>query len=240
MPESKLPPIKGFTPSTLLDWEGKIACILFVPGCNFRCPFCHASPLVLRPDKLEDVAPEQIAAHVTNNEGWIDGAVICGGEPTIHEALPDLCRWLRKLGLAVKLDTNGARPQVVKQLIDDGLVDLVAMDVKAPFDERYHAAAGVECDIDAVKQTADMLIETGFPHEFRTTVCPAIHTSRDVLDVAASLRGAQRYVLQPFRPVDCLEPSLDDTDPMPIQELRQLAEACRQFVSNCSIRGDQG
>ena len=234
-----LPTIKGFTPSSLIDWEGKLSCILFLPGCNFRCRYCHAADLVLRPDELADVDPEVMRAYFKDNQGWIDGAVICGGEPTLHEGLPELCEWLRRLDLAVKLDTNGSRPEVVEQLIDTGLIDRVAMDVKAPFDERYQTVVGVKCDVEAVRRTADLLIESGFDHEFRTTVCPAVIDSRDVLDIARALKGAQSYVLQPFRPVDCIDPAMETVEPMPLPALRKLAEACSQFVRRCTVRGER-
>lgn len=233
-----LPSIKGFTPSTLIDWEGKIASILFLGGCNLRCPYCHASALVLHPDELDEVPIEAVQAYFKQNEGWIDGAVICGGEPALHAGLDELCLWLHERGLAVKLDTNGTRPGVVERLIEKELVEAVAMDVKAPFDERYHRAAGVECDVAAIERTARMLIETGIEHEFRTTVCPAVVSEEDILDIVRSLQGAQSYVLQQFRPVDCIDPSMEVVLPWSMEKLREIAKAAVQLGCRCHVRGD--
>ena len=233
-----LPTIKGFVPSSMLDWDGEIVSVLFLPGCNLRCPYCHAARLVLRHEAMDGVDPEAIRTHLAANEGWIDGIVISGGEPTLHEGLAELCEWCRSLGMKVKLDTNGTRPDVVRELLDRRLVDFIAMDVKAPFDQRYAAATRADCDVDAVRSTAEMIISAGIDHGFRTTVCPAVSSRQDILDIAQALHGAGRYILQPFRPLDCLDATFESVSPMPLPELREIAAAAREFVSSCKVRGD--
>lgn len=233
-----LPPIKGFVPSSMLDWEGKIASVVFLPGCNFRCGYCHAGALVASPEELETIPNEIVMEHLAENEGWIDGIVISGGEPTLHDGLTDLCEQYRKAGAGVKLDTNGSRPETVEHLINSGLVDFVSMDVKAPFDERYLVATGIECEPDAIRRSAEAVIVSGIEHEFRTTVCPTVSSRRDILDIARSLDGAKAYVLQPFRPVGCLDKAFEDIEPLRLPELREWAKAAAQFVPGCRVRGE--
>ena len=233
-----LPEIKGFLPSSLLDWDGKLASILFLPGCNFRCGYCHAGALIGRPNELETIPHERIREHIKENEGWIDGAVITGGEPTLHEGLAELCQWLREMSLGVKLDTNGSRPDVIADLIQRKLIDYVAMDIKGPLDARYSVITRTQCDVDAIRRSVEIIIGSGIDHEFRTTVCPAVLGRDGLLDAARALQGAKRLILQPFRSIDCLEPSFEGVHPLPLLELREWAQAARDFVPNCRVRGD--
>lgn len=233
-----LPPIKGFVENTLLDWEGRIASILFLPGCNLRCPYCHAGHLVSAAGALESIPFETVEALARKHRGWLDGVVISGGEPTLHEGLFDLCDRIRALGLQVKLDTNGTRPQVLRSLLDLGSVDYVAMDVKAPLNEKYHAAAGVECDVDAIRQSVLALMESDVDYEFRMTVCPALASEEDVHATAMDVRGARRFVLQPFKPELCRDPSLRTVRPYPRNALKQFAAKAGKFVAQCFVRGE--
>ncbi|MFW6161954.1 MAG: anaerobic ribonucleoside-triphosphate reductase activating protein, partial [Planctomycetota bacterium] len=199
------PPIKGFLPSTMIDWDGKLAAEVFLPGCNFRCPFCHASGLVLRPQELPTIPFQAVADHLRANDGWFDGVVVSGGEPTLHPGLADFIAALRELAPAVKLDTNGTHPEVVERLIADGLIEAVALDVKAPLDGRYARACGAEADLEAVGATIDLLRASGIEHEFRTTVVPGIHEPRDIVIIAQRLGEGERLVLQQFAPLECLD-----------------------------------
>ncbi|MFW6107265.1 MAG: anaerobic ribonucleoside-triphosphate reductase activating protein [bacterium] len=233
-----LPPIKGFLPTSFIEWEGQISCALFLPGCSFRCPFCHASDLVLRGQELEDVPFESVAAHLDRNEGWIDGVVVSGGEATIHPRLEALLRALRDHAMAVKLDTNGSRPRVLGRLVRDRRVDFVAMDVKAPNAEGYAAAAGTEVDFAAIEASISLLRESGIPHEFRTTVVPGLHGLDEVLGIARLLGGQERLVLQQFAPLNCLDPSYNDRRPLTRDQLRHMAAAAGQLLARCTVRGD--
>ena len=202
-------PIKGFIESSFTDWPGKVAAVLFLPGCNFRCPFCHNRDLVLSPHIFEDYPLETIISGLREDEGWLDGVVITGGEPTIHPGLPVLMEALRETGLMLRLDTNGSRPDVLKSLIGQGLIDAAAMDVKAPLDAvSYSAAAGVGVDIGPVSESVRLLAESGLEVAFRTTVVPGLHDAESVMAIAGEL-GGRPLMLQNFRPADTLDPAFN-------------------------------
>ncbi|MBL7140549.1 MAG: anaerobic ribonucleoside-triphosphate reductase activating protein [Planctomycetes bacterium] len=184
-----LPPIAGYHPTTLLDWPGRLAAIVFLPRCNFRCPFCHAGHLL--GDPAETVPLEAVLAHLADREGWLDGVVVCGGEPTLWPTLGDLCRRFRDAGLPVKLDTNGTRPDVLAALLDAGLVDAVAMDVKAPLDARYARAAGVEAaDLQTLRRSIALLMASTAEVEFRTTVVPTLLAEAEIQAIGETLAAA--------------------------------------------------
>jgi pyruvate formate lyase activating enzyme len=193
--------VKGFLDVSFVDWDGKIASILFLPTCNFRCPFCHNVNLVLYHENLETIPFEYIEEQLEKQKGWSDGVCISGGEPTIHSDLPELCSRIKKMGFIVKLDTNGTNPAMIKGLIDNKLVDYVAMDIKAPLiKEKYSEATGVKAEklIEKVKESIRFLMESGTDYEFRTTVVPTIHTLDDIKQICQSLKGCRKYVLQKF------------------------------------------
>lgn len=233
-----LPPIKSFLPTSLIEWEGKISCAVFVPGCNFRCPFCHASGLVLHPDQLETIPFQTIVDHLAENKGWLDGAVVSGGEPTLHAGLAQLITALREHVPAIKLDSNGTHPDVLERLIGDGLIDFVSMDVKAPLDGAYERAAGVPVDIDAVSASIELLRSSGIGREFRTTVVPGLHGQDAIVAIARALGPSETLVLQQFAPLDCLDPTFLDIRPYTRDELRSLAEAAGELLADCHVRGE--
>jgi pyruvate formate lyase activating enzyme len=193
--------IKGFLDISFVDWDGKISSVLFLPSCNFRCPFCHNINLVLYHEKMETIPFEYIENQLKNQKGWADGVCITGGEPTLHNNLTELCSRIKKLGFMVKLDTNGTNPTMLKELLDQKLVDYVAMDIKAPLtNENYSIATGVNTVelLENVKQSIQILMESEIDYEFRTTVVPSIHTLEDIKKVCRSLKGCRKYVLQKF------------------------------------------
>jgi len=232
-----LPPIAGYHSTTLLDWPGRLAAIVFLPRCNFRCPFCHAGHLLA--DPAETVPLEAVLASLAEREGWLDGVVICGGEPTLWPALGDLCRRFRDAGVGVKLDTNGTRPDVLAALVADGLVDAVAMDVKAPLDARYARAAGVETvDLQALRRSIAELAAAPIEVEFRTTVVPALHEEAEIEAIGETLAAAgatggssagERAAAGPGRrqgATDCLSIGARDTE-------------CKHSVAPAMARGGQ-
>jgi pyruvate formate lyase activating enzyme len=193
--------VKGFIDVSFVDWDGKIASVLFLPTCNFRCPFCHNVNLVLYHGNLETIPFEYIEEQLEKQKGWADGVCISGGEPTIHSNLPELCSRIKKMGFIIKLDTNGTNPAMIKGLIDNKLVDYVSMDIKAPLTkEKYSEATGVKAEklIEKVKESIRFLMESGMDYEFRTTVVPTIHTLDDIKQICHSLKGCRKYVLQKF------------------------------------------
>jgi pyruvate formate lyase activating enzyme len=231
------PPIKGFQPNTLLDWPGKICAILFLPGCNFRCPYCHSRELVGDAAGIESIPLGAVLEHLAGQRDWIDGVVITGGEPLGQPHLRALIETLRGRGLGIKLDTNGSHPSPLAELIDAGLLDYVAMDVKAPLDERYERVAGVAVDLGAIRRSIELLGEGRVEHELRTTFCPALLDESAVLEMAAQLAGARRWILQPFRPVNCLARWLETTERPGEPQMADLVARCQGICPGCRQRG---
>jgi len=193
--------VKGLIDISFVDWDGKISSVLFLPRCNFRCPFCHNVNLVLTPEKLETIPFEYIEDQLKKQKGWTDGVCITGGEPTLHNSLPELCSRIKKMGFMVKLDTNGTNPTLLKELLDMKLVDYVAMDIKAPLTiEKYSKATGINTEklLENVKESIRLLMESAIDYEFRTTVVPSIHSLEDIKQISHSLKGCRKYVLQKF------------------------------------------
>ena len=236
--DDALPRIKGFLPTSMIEWEGRLSCALFLPECNFRCPFCHASDLVLRPDDIQDVPLGAVIEHLQTNRGWVDGVVVSGGEATLHGGLAALLGILREHVGGIKLDTNGSRPEVIAELVDAGLVNAVAMDVKAPLDDRYSVAAGVPVDTEAIRETIGFLRSRGIEHEFRTTVVPGLHTARDMVEIARALGPSETLILQQFAPLNCLDPAYGEARPFTRDQLRDMASAATEFVARCRLRGE--
>jgi pyruvate formate lyase activating enzyme len=234
-----LPPIRGFIESTLLDWEGKLAAVVFLPGCNFRCGYCHARHLVEPMPGDEAIPLEAVLVNFRRQSGWLDGVVISGGEPTVHPGLPDFIQRFRSKGIAVKLDTNGSRPDVLERLLALGVLDYVAMDVKGPLDGKYAEVARAPVDLDAVRQSIELLMRGETPHEFRTTVCPNTLDGEAIERTALAVRGARAYYLQAFRPVNCLDRSLERVRPYNPDQMRDLCRRAARHVQRCVVRGDQ-
>lgn len=233
-----LPPIKGFIQNSLLDWPGKISCIIFLPGCNFRCPFCHASHLVVRPNELESIPFTGVRQFLMNHIDWVDGVVVSGGEPTTSAGLFELLDEIRRMGFAVRVDTNGSNPEVIEQGVREGLIQSVGMDVKAPLDTRYSNAAGVAVDLEKIRRSIDFLIGGGAEdYEFRTTVVPGMHSEDDIVDIAGSLSGAERYILQNFHPLDCIDPGMMSKESLDPNVLKAMAAKAAPHVKSCWVRG---
>ena len=235
----QFPPIRGFIENTLIDWEGKIACEVFLPTCNFRCPFCHAGHLLTNDGELESIPVSAVTDCLDRHKGWLDGVVISGGEPTLFDTLPALIEAFRSHGAMIKIDTNGARPGVLEGLLARGLLDAISVDIKTALDERYHAAVAVECDVGAIRRSVEIVMGSDIEYEFRTTVCPAFVGPNELRDIAEVIRGADKYVLQQFKPGGCLDPAMNEIEPYPREQLREFARGLREHVGQCIVRGDQ-
>lgn len=198
----ELPPIKGFIETSFLDWRGLISAVLFLPGCNFACPFCHNySTLVADPDSLMTLPLDNVLSRLKPFVGWIDGVVVSGGEPTLHPGLDDLLGQLKQEGFQVKLDTNGYRPEAVRRVVEAGLVDMVAMDVKAPLEPlAYRRSCGRAIEVDKVAQSLEYLKRCGVDHEFRSTICPSWHGTEELERMAETVQGCMRWTLQAMNP----------------------------------------
>lgn len=230
--------ISGLQKLTLLDYPGRVACTVFLGGCNFRCPFCHNSEL-LGADAEEFMKAEELLAFLKSRVGILEGVCITGGEPTLQKDLPELLRAIKEMGYAVKLDTNGYRPDVMKALVEEGLVDYVAMDVKnSP--ERYAITCGIESDgfdLSRLEESMRFLMEGAVDYEFRTTVVKPLHDEEAIgslgdwlLNLAAGRRAKALY-LQPF--VDRDTVAVSGLFPPTADEMREykgFLEGCAQAV----------
>jgi len=231
--------VAGFRPTTLSDYPDRVAAIVFTPGCTFRCPFCHNPELVL-PDRVASLSllrEDDIVQELCERRTFLDGVVITGGEPSLQPGLPRFAEQVKELGLRVKLDTNGSRPDVLARLLRDGLVDYVAMDVKAP-PGAYARLAGVPCDLAAIEQTIDWIRRRAPEYEFRTTVAPTLARG-DILRIAEWLHGARRYVLQPFRATPekgLVDPSWEARDALTVVAIRQVWNEIKNRFPDGGVR----
>ena len=208
--------IKGFIETSFLDWPGKICAVLFLPSCNLRCPFCHNHELVLHPERLAAYPWAYVQQRLKALRPWLDGICVTGGEPTLHPDLPELLDQIHGLGLAVKLDTNGTRPEVLAFLISKKLIDYLAMDIKGPLDqESYGRCAGVRISIAEIKKSMDFILSGRVEGEFRTTVVPQWHTQPVLAQMALELKRAPKWTQQEFNPSQALDPSLRSQRPIP-------------------------
>ncbi|MBF0550800.1 MAG: anaerobic ribonucleoside-triphosphate reductase activating protein [Deltaproteobacteria bacterium] len=215
----RLPVIKGFIETSFVDWAGKIAAVVFLPGCNFRCPMCHNHELVLHPEAISDYPLDVIVDSLNQHQGWIDGVCITGGEPTNHPNLDRLLTVFKALGLPVKLDTNGSRPDVLAHLLAQGQVDYVAMDVKSQLNDiSYSQVIGGPAPLASIKQSLELIRSGGVDYEFRTTVVPGLHRLEDIQRLAEQLAGAKRWRIQNFSPAQTLDPEYLARSPFPAEE----------------------
>ncbi len=230
--------IGGLEKSTLIDYPGRIAATVFLMGCNFRCPFCYSSELVL-PEKIlkQPRIPEKVFFDfLKERQGLLDGIVICGGEPTLQKDLPGFIKKIKDLGYLVKLDTNGSNPEMLKRLMGQGLIDYVAMDVKS-CKEKYDLAAGVKVDIKKIEESIETLKQGKTDYEFRTTVVPIVHTKEDILSLAKWLGPAKKYYLQNFRGEKTIDPKFENVKPYPKDFLLEIQKEISPFFEICQVRG---
>ncbi|MFO7957627.1 MAG: anaerobic ribonucleoside-triphosphate reductase activating protein [Candidatus Brocadiia bacterium] len=232
--------IKGFMKSSLLEWEGMLSSVLFLPRCNLRCRYCHAGDLVLHPDRLDTIPFAAVERHLRENAGWIDGVAITGGEPTLHgEELLELCGKLKDLSVQVMVETNGTRPEWVGRLLEGRLVDAMSMDVKAPLSpEAYARVAGREVDVDDLRRSIDLIGAADLTYyEFRTTLVPGLVGPAELESILSALEGSRRIALQNFRPTDCLDPELHSVEPFSPEQMDELGEQAAPYCEEVVVRG---
>lgn len=225
--------IGGLQKLTLLDFPGHVACTIFTHGCNFRCPFCHNSLLVNKtPDQLYDT--QEILDFLKDRTSVLDGVAITGGEPLLHKDIGDFISRIKEMGYQVKLDTNGSYFDRLQSLIEDDLVDYVAMDIKnSP--AHYGETAGNHFVYDNVDRSIDLLMGGSVPYEFRTTAVAELHTAEDFRQIGSRIAGAHRYYIQCFKDSgDILQSGL--TAPTR-EQLDQFLMAAREFVPTAELRG---
>lgn len=197
--------IAAIQKNSFIDYPGKLSCVLFLPGCNFTCPYCH-NPGLVRPESSDEaLTPAEVFDFLEKRRGMLEGVVLTGGEPTLQADLPELCRRILEMGYPVKLDTNGSRPERLGALIAEGLIDFIAMDLKTAPD-RYAPLIWPNARPEAIRESVRAILASGIPHEFRTTaVVPPVDAAA-MREMAALIEGADRYVLQRFSDARVLQP----------------------------------
>ena len=225
--------ISGFQKLTLLDFPGHTACTLFTSGCNMRCPFCHNTPLV-KGTAEESYEEEEIFSYLRKRQGLLDGIAITGGEPLLQKDIVSFIRNIKQLGYKVKLDTNGSRPEILKELIELSLVDFIAMDIKNS-KEKYSLTSGVEINISDIEQSVNIIKESSIPHEFRTTVVKELHTEDDIETIALWLGKAEKYYLQQFK--DSGDILCEGYSAHSAETLHRMMEIAQKYVLLCETRG---
>ncbi|MEW6685872.1 MAG: anaerobic ribonucleoside-triphosphate reductase activating protein [Candidatus Edwardsbacteria bacterium] len=229
--------IKGFIQTSLIDWDGKITSVLFLPHCNFRCPYCQNGNLVYHPQDLPTIPLKEIKKSLSNRRDWIDGVVITGGEPTLNSELDLLLEWFKKLGLTVKLDTNGTCPEMLERLGKKKLLDYVAMDLKAPLNGRYSKVCGVSVNLKSIKKSIDFLYYGSIDYEFRTTLIPTLVGKAEILEISREIQGARKFVLQQFVPENAYSEELRRLRPFLREEAEEMVKEAKKFVRECYYRG---
>ncbi len=247
--QSGLMLIGGLEKLTVIDFPGEIAAIIFTQGCNFRCHFCYNPMLVLpaktdgkvrysSQEEAEDhlLKEDDLFAFLESRRGKLDGVVITGGEPTLHADLPEFIERIRALGYKVKLDTNGTNPEMLARLIGAGLLDYIAMDIKAPR-ERYGEVVGVQLDFSRIEKSIKIIMESGRPYEFRTTVVPDLLDGKDIARMGEMIRGAEKWFLQAFKSeTELVDRNFMGRKRYAVREMEELADTARKFVAFCQVR----
>jgi len=232
--------IKGMIETSLLDWDGKVVSTLYTPYCNFRCPYCQNAGLVLNPDQYETIPFEVISNFLISHRNWIDGICLTGGEPCFFEDLPEFLGKIRNLGMEIKLDTNGTFPEMLKRVVDSGLVNYVAMDIKAPLTfDAYKKSTRINSKelFDKVRESINLIIHSKIDYEFRTTVVPSLHSDEDILEIARKIEGAKKYALQNFSNRETMDPEFQKIVPYKIEQLQEIRKLSLRYVQCCIVRG---
>lgn len=225
----------GMEKLSLVDYEGKVAATLFTGGCNFRCPFCHNSSLVETPDEIEYIPFSEIMAYLQKRKGILDAVCITGGEPTLLPSLKEKIKEIKKLGYFVKLDSNGTNPKLLKELIDEKLIDYVAMDIKNSKD-KYSKTIGLKnIGLSNIEKSVELIKSSGIDYEFRTTIIKGFHEKEDFEKIGKWLQGSKRYFLQHF--VDkgnCIKSNLEEIKEDEANSFKAILE---KYILEVNLRG---
>jgi len=233
--------IAGLQKATLIDYPGKISCVVFLAMCNFRCPWCYSAELVLplKIAKQSKISEQEFFNFLKERKGLLDGVVICGGEPTINKELPNFIEKIKKMGFFVKLDTNGSNPIMLKDLVKAGLIDYVAMDIKAsPNNKIYSKILGEGIKFSNIEDSVKFLKNSKIDFEFRTTVVPEIHQKEEFKEIANWIGGKNvKYYLQNFRAEKTIDPEFEKVKPFQDEYLKEIVQEISPHFKECKFRG---
>lgn len=224
----------GIEKLTLVDYPGKVACMVYTIGCNFRCPYCH------NPELVDETVEARVTEHdffcfLNARRDMLDGVVITGGEPTMHDDLPRVMREIKNRGFLVKLDSNGTRPQMLREAIEGRLVDYIAMDIKSPL-KAYGTVVARPVNTEAIEESIKLLINSNVDYEFRTTIVKGMLSRQDLGQMGKEIRGAKRYVLQKFVSTKILNPQFRNKVSYSDDEMKGFQEMLTPYVKECQIR----
>ncbi len=225
--------IGGLTRCSLIDFPGQMSAIIFTIGCNFRCPYCHNPELV---DETVDIIPtEDVLTFLRTRIKQLDGVTITGGEPTMHDDLIPFIKEIKALGFKVKLDSNGTNPEMLEKIINEHLVDYLAMDIKAPFSD-YASGVGRPVDIEKIKKSVRLIMSNTIPYEFRTTVVKALLSPEDIINISKDIKGAKKYYLQKFVSTKILNPGFIKKTTYTDEEFKEIQKSVQKYVAECYVR----
>ena len=230
--------LSGINTLTLLDYPDKVACIIFTAGCPFRCGYCHNPQFVL-PEEIKKlmgsmIPEEKFFSFLKSRKGLLDAVVVSGGEPTIHEDLPDFFRKIKEMEFLTKLDSNGTKPDMIEKLIKDNLIDFIAMDIKATPD-KYEETVSAKVNTTDLLRSKELIMNSNIDHEFRTTVIQEFHTESDIEEIAKLAKGCHLYSIQNFRPALTLDKKFQKFHPHTKEQLKKFKEIAEQYVDNVRI-----
>jgi pyruvate formate lyase activating enzyme len=226
-------PIKHIQKTCLIDYPGKVSTIVFLAGCNFRCGYCHNRSLIIGYENLKDIDEDEVLKYLESKKKWVDGVVITGGEPLLYD-LESFIKKIKDLGFLVKLDTNGSNPKALKFLIDNNLLDCIAMDIKGPLN-KYEEITGVKIDTKKIKESIE-IVKKFKDYEFRTTILPLFHTEQDIEKMGKLLKNSEIFYIQQFRPIGCLNPNFEQEKQFSQKELEKFKEILKKYVKKVEIR----
>ncbi len=228
--------IGGLQKVTLIDYPGLVATSVFLAICNFRCPYCHNPDLIETASDKKYIPEKEFFSYLKKRKGLLEGVCVGGGEPLMSKDLVSFLEKIKKLGYLIKLDTNGSKPDLLEKLIKQGLIDYIAMDVKASL-EQYDKVTNVKINNNKIKQSIKLIMDSGLDYEFRTTVLPKFHDLSEIEKIAKMIKGADKYYLQGFSNNKTLDISFEREKSFKEEELAEMKKLALKYVKNCQIRG---
>lgn len=224
----------------MIDWEGMIVTTLYVSGCNFHCPFCYNTDLVVKSHSLPVILEEKILSFLLERKSFLDGICLSGGEPTLYSDIALFLKKIKSNNFKIKLDTNGSKPEKLKEIIEQKLVDYIAMDIKNYLDiDAYIKTIGIHKEqiVKKIKKSINLIMNSGIDYEFRTTVIPGFHDTENIVNIAREIDGAQKYILQNFiQSEEMLDPYLRDVQPYSEEKMNTILKKIEPYVQECRIR----
>ena len=226
-------PIKSIQKTSLIDYPDKVSCIIFLGGCNFRCGFCHNPDLVF--NRVGDIPEQEVFDFLEKRKGWLDGVVISGGEPLLYGEIIPFIEKIKEMGYLVKIDTNGTNPGLLEKVISK--VDYIAMDVKNSL-ENYKETVKADVNVEDIKKSIGLIINSRVDYEFRCTVIPGLHAKGDISKVGLLVKGAKMFSIQNFNPKNCLDKEFEKKRSFSNEELEEFKKILSEFVDEVEIKGN--